>query len=177
MTLSPLSFCQFVLEGSLGDAVMTHYMSEPCQFPSLYSCQKSFLWANIEVDLAPHPVQSKLSFKTNGSCDHRPRRTLATANWLQRAVCVGTALISTGDGQSLPPLPPLCLCAHVSSVTAGRHLLSAAGGRHLATLLRLLGYCMQPLACANGPALVGVLRRHKLMPPLLRIHCIQGPFF
>ena len=30
--------------------------SEPCKFPSLDSCQKRFLWAHKEVDLAPHPV-------------------------------------------------------------------------------------------------------------------------
>ena len=31
-------------------------MSEPCKFSSLDSCQKRFLWAHKEVDLAPHPV-------------------------------------------------------------------------------------------------------------------------
>ena len=29
---------------------------EPCEFPSLDSCQKRFLWAYKEVDLALHPV-------------------------------------------------------------------------------------------------------------------------
>ena len=29
---------------------------EPCEFPSLESCQKRFLWSHKEVDLAPHPV-------------------------------------------------------------------------------------------------------------------------
>ena len=33
-------------------------MPEPCKFPSLYSCQKRFLWTNKEIDLAPHPVVS-----------------------------------------------------------------------------------------------------------------------
>ena len=29
---------------------------EPCNCPSLASCQKRFLWTHKEVDLAPHPV-------------------------------------------------------------------------------------------------------------------------
>ena len=29
---------------------------EPCDFPSLESCQKRFLWSHKEVDLAPRPV-------------------------------------------------------------------------------------------------------------------------
>ena len=31
-------------------------MPEPCEFPSLDSCQKRFLWTHKEVDHAPHPV-------------------------------------------------------------------------------------------------------------------------
>ena len=31
-------------------------MPEPCKFPSLDSCQKSFLWTHKKVDLAPHPA-------------------------------------------------------------------------------------------------------------------------
>ena len=31
-------------------------MPEPCKFPSLESCQKKFLWAQKEVDLASHSV-------------------------------------------------------------------------------------------------------------------------
>ena len=31
-------------------------MLEPCKFPSLDSRQKRFLWTNMEVDLALHPV-------------------------------------------------------------------------------------------------------------------------
>ena len=31
-------------------------MPEPCKFPFLGSCQRRFLWANKEVDPAPHPV-------------------------------------------------------------------------------------------------------------------------
>ena len=31
-------------------------MPEPCKIPSLGSCRKRFLWALIEVDLAPHLV-------------------------------------------------------------------------------------------------------------------------
>ena len=30
-------------------------IAEPCQFPSLNSCQERFLWTHKEVDLAPHP--------------------------------------------------------------------------------------------------------------------------
>ena len=29
---------------------------EPCEFPSLDSCQKRFLWTHQEADLAPHPL-------------------------------------------------------------------------------------------------------------------------
>ena len=39
-----------------GEAVMASDMPEPCKFPSLDSCQKRFLWTNMEVDLARHPV-------------------------------------------------------------------------------------------------------------------------
>ena len=31
-------------------------MPEPCEFPSLDSCQKRFLWTHKEVFLALHPV-------------------------------------------------------------------------------------------------------------------------
>ena len=31
-------------------------MPEPCKFPSIGSCQKSFPWTHKEVDLAPHPA-------------------------------------------------------------------------------------------------------------------------
>ena len=31
-------------------------MPEPCECPSLDSCQNSFLWTDKAVDLAPHPV-------------------------------------------------------------------------------------------------------------------------
>ena len=31
-------------------------MPEPCEFTSLDSCQKRFLWTYKEVDPAPHPV-------------------------------------------------------------------------------------------------------------------------
>ena len=38
------------------EAVVTRDMTKPCELPSLDSCQKRFLWAHKEVDLAPHPV-------------------------------------------------------------------------------------------------------------------------
>ena len=31
-------------------------MPEPCKFPSLYSCQKMFLWTYKETDSVLHPV-------------------------------------------------------------------------------------------------------------------------
>ena len=31
-------------------------MPEPCQFPSLDSCQRRFLWTHKKVDLTPHAV-------------------------------------------------------------------------------------------------------------------------
>ena len=31
-------------------------MPEQCEFPSLNSCQKRFLWAHMDTDIAPHPV-------------------------------------------------------------------------------------------------------------------------
>ena len=31
-------------------------MPEPCEFPSLDSCQKRFLCSHKEVDFVPHPV-------------------------------------------------------------------------------------------------------------------------
>ena len=39
-----------------GEAVLGRGMPEPCQFPSLDSCQKMFLWTQKEVDPAQHPV-------------------------------------------------------------------------------------------------------------------------
>ena len=35
---------------------MTIDMPEPCECPCLDCCQRRFLWANKDVDLAPHPV-------------------------------------------------------------------------------------------------------------------------
>ena len=39
-----------------GETVLAPDVPEPCEFPSLVSCQRRFLWAHKEVDLAPHPV-------------------------------------------------------------------------------------------------------------------------
>ena len=50
---------QGVLRNGLGEAVVACDMPEPCEFPSLDSCQKRFLWAHKEVDLAPRPVVVK----------------------------------------------------------------------------------------------------------------------
>ena len=35
---------------------MVCHMPEPCEFPSLESCQKMFMWSHKEADLAPHSV-------------------------------------------------------------------------------------------------------------------------
>ena len=39
-----------------GETVLAPDVPEPCEFPSLVSCQRRFLWAHKEVDLAPHPI-------------------------------------------------------------------------------------------------------------------------
>ena len=44
------------LKDGFGKAVVVSDMSEPCKFPSLYSCQKRFLWTHKKVDLALHQV-------------------------------------------------------------------------------------------------------------------------
>ena len=48
------------LQGSLKDgfeqAVVACSIPYPCEFPSLDSCQKRFLWAHEELELARHPV-------------------------------------------------------------------------------------------------------------------------
>ena len=36
--------------------VVARDMSEPCESPSLDSCEKRFLWVHRVVDVAPHPV-------------------------------------------------------------------------------------------------------------------------
>ena len=53
-TVSPT--LQGVLKDSFGEAVVACKMSEQCEFPSPNSCQKRFLWACKEVDLASHPA-------------------------------------------------------------------------------------------------------------------------
>ena len=47
---------QGVLKDGLGEAVVACDMPKPCEFPSLDSCQKRFLWTHKEFYLAPHPV-------------------------------------------------------------------------------------------------------------------------
>ena len=47
---------QGALKDGSGEAVMACNVPEQCKFPSLYSCQKRFLWTHMDVDLAPHPV-------------------------------------------------------------------------------------------------------------------------
>ena len=47
---------QGALQDTFGKAVITRDMPEPCDFPSVCSCQKGVLWAQKEVDLAPHSV-------------------------------------------------------------------------------------------------------------------------
>ena len=47
---------QGALKDGFGQAVVARNVPESCEFPSLDSCQKRFLWAHKEVGLAPHPV-------------------------------------------------------------------------------------------------------------------------
>ena len=47
---------QGALKDGYGEAVVACDMPEPCDFLSLDSYQKRFLWALNEVNLAPHPV-------------------------------------------------------------------------------------------------------------------------
>ena len=47
---------QSALKDGFGEAVVACDMPCPCEFPSLDSCQKRFLWTHKEVDLALHPV-------------------------------------------------------------------------------------------------------------------------
>ena len=53
------SALQGVLKDDFGEAFVVRDMFEPCEFPSLDSCQK-FLLAYRKVDLAPHPVVGPL---------------------------------------------------------------------------------------------------------------------
>ena len=47
---------QGVLKDGFREADMARDVSEQCEFPSPNSCQKRFLWACKEVDLASHPA-------------------------------------------------------------------------------------------------------------------------
>ena len=47
---------QGALKDGFGEAVVASDMPKSCKFLSLDRCQKRFLWAHKEVDLAPHPV-------------------------------------------------------------------------------------------------------------------------
>ena len=47
---------QGALRGGFGEAIVACDMPEPCKFPSLGSCRKTFLSTQKEVYLAPHPV-------------------------------------------------------------------------------------------------------------------------
>ena len=40
----------------LGEAVVARYVPETCELPFIPNCQKKFLWAHKEVNLALHPV-------------------------------------------------------------------------------------------------------------------------
>ena len=43
-----------------GEVVTTRDIPAPCEFPSLDSCQKRFLLAHKDANLAPHPVVGRL---------------------------------------------------------------------------------------------------------------------
>ena len=47
---------QGVPKNGFGEAVVACDMPEPCQFPSLDSCQKRLQWTHEEADLPSHPV-------------------------------------------------------------------------------------------------------------------------
>ena len=55
-----LTTASLTLQGALKvgfrEAVMACDMPEPYRFPSLDSCQKTFLWTNKGVEIALHPV-------------------------------------------------------------------------------------------------------------------------
>ena len=53
-TASPI--LQGALKDGFAEAVVACDMREPCKFPSLYSCQKKFLWTHEGVDFASHAV-------------------------------------------------------------------------------------------------------------------------
>ena len=53
-TASPI--IQGALKDGFGEAVVACGMPESCEFLSLDSCQKRFLWTRKGVDLAPDPV-------------------------------------------------------------------------------------------------------------------------
>ena len=47
---------QGALKDGFGEVVVEHDMPKPCEFPSLDSCQKRFLWDYKEVELASYQV-------------------------------------------------------------------------------------------------------------------------
>ena len=47
---------QRALTDDFGEAIVARDLQESCEFPSLDNCQKKFLQAHEDVDLAPHPV-------------------------------------------------------------------------------------------------------------------------
>ena len=53
-TVSPT--LQSSLKDGFGEALTVCDMPEPCQFPSLDSCQKRLQWTHEEADLPSHPV-------------------------------------------------------------------------------------------------------------------------
>ena len=53
-TASPI--IQGALKDGFGEAVVACDIPEPCQFPSLDSCQKRLQWTHEEADLPSHPV-------------------------------------------------------------------------------------------------------------------------
>ena len=54
-------------------------MPEPCEFTSLDSCQKRFLWTYKEVDPAPHPVVDLVL--QVGDAENFPRHLVSKA-WI-----------------------------------------------------------------------------------------------
>ena len=57
---------QVALQDGFGESVLACYMPEPCQFPSLDSCQKRFLWTHGEAVLIPQSVVGLVLKKGDG---------------------------------------------------------------------------------------------------------------
>ena len=60
LSTTALPTLQGALKDGFGVVAVPRDMPEPCELPSLDSCQKRSLWTNKEVDLAPNPVVGRV---------------------------------------------------------------------------------------------------------------------